>query len=79
MSKNFGQIVPLELKKREEWIQEVREGRTHGTEKSRISALRLVGSSAVSFPGRNDCPGAPCSLMVKEESEVSSYHTFRKD
>ena len=33
------------------------------------SAPRLANSSAASFPGRNECPGTHCSLLVQEEKE----------
>ena len=33
----------------------------------RSSAPRLASSSAASLPGRSECPGAHCSLIVKEK------------
>ena len=64
MLKNLDQIVHLQSEKREEWIpgerlQEIAEGAS--------SAPRLASSLAVSFPGRNECPGTHCSLIEQEE------------
>ena len=42
------------------------------------SAPRLANSSAPSFPGRNECPGTHCSMIVKKEKEYSSCQICSK-
>ena len=72
MSKNFDETVRPQSDKREEWIQEIRRERLQGIAEGARSALRLASSLAVSFPGRNECPGTHCSLIQQEEREDSS-------
>ena len=72
VSKNLDETVHLQYKKREEWIQEVREGELHGTAENRISAPCLVRSSALSFPEKNKYPWTHGCLIVKDESKNSS-------
>ena len=48
-------------RKRQERLQEIAEGAS--------SAPHLASSSAVSLPGRNECPRTHCSLMEQEERE----------
>ena len=43
--------------------------RQQGTAEGRSSACRLASLSALSIPGRNECAGPNCSLMVTEERE----------
>ena len=69
LSKNLDEAVRLQPEKREEWIRKVNGERLQGTAEG---STRLVNSSAASFPGRNECPGAHCSLIVQEEREDSS-------
>ena len=68
MSKYLQETVRLQSEIRREWIrgerlQEIAEGAS--------SAPHLASSSAVSFPGRNECPGTHCSLIEQEEREDS--------
>ena len=72
MSKNLDETVRLQSEKRQEWIREIREQRLQGIAESASSALRVASSSAVSFPGRNECPGTHCSLIEQKEREDSS-------
>ena len=60
-SKYFEETVGLQSEKRGE--------RLHGIAEGASSAPRLASSSAVSFPGRNECPGTHCSLIEQEERE----------
>ena len=53
------------------WIREKRE-RLQGIAEGASSAPRLASSSAVSFPGRNECLGTYCSLIEQKEIEDSS-------
>ena len=71
MSKNLDETVRLQSEKREEWIREIRE-RLQGIAEGASSTPRLASSSAVSFSGRNECPGTYCSLIEQEEREDSS-------
>ena len=71
MSQNFDETVRLQSEK-EELIQEVREERLQGIAEGASSASRLASSSAVSLPGRNECPGTHCSLIEQDERENSS-------
>ena len=73
MSKNFDETVRLQSEKREEWIREIRGERLQGIAESASSAPRLASSSAVSFPGRNECPGTHCNRIEQEEKGDSSY------
>ena len=52
---------------------------TTGIVEGTSSAPRLASSSAVSFPGRNKCPGTHCSLLKQEEREDSSCQICQKD
>ena len=70
--KKLDEIVRLQSEKREEWIREIRGERLQWIAKGASSAPRLASSLAVSFPGRNECPGTHCSLIELEESEDSS-------
>ena len=49
--------------RREKWIREVRGRKLHRTAEGRSIAPSLASSLAVSFPGRNECPGTHCSLI----------------
>ena len=71
MSRYFDETVRLESEKRQEWIREIRGERLQGIAEDASSAPRLASSSAVSFPGRNECPGTHCSLIEQEERENS--------
>ena len=72
MSKNLDETVRLQSEKRQESTQEITEERLQGIAEGTSSAPRLVSSFAVSFPGRNECPGTHCSLIEQEEREDSS-------
>ena len=79
MSKNFEETVRLQSEIR----REIRGERLQGIAEGASSAPRLASSSAVSFPGRNECPGTHCSLIEQEEKKDSScqichrvYHFF---
>ena len=72
MSKNLDETVCLQSEKNEEWIREIRGERIQGIAESASSALLLASPSAVSFPGRNECPVTHCSLIEQEEIEDSS-------
>ena len=67
MSKNLDETVRLQSEKRREWMREIRGERLQGIAEGASSAPRLASSSAVSFPGRNECPGTHCSLIEQEE------------
>ena len=69
MSKNLDETVRLQSEKRQEWIRELRRD-YKGLQRARVPP-RLASSSAPSFPGRNECPGTYCSLIVKKEREDS--------
>ena len=69
MSKYFEETVRLQSEIRREWIREIRGERLQGIAEGASSAPRLASSSAVSFPGRNECPGTHCSLIEQEERE----------
>ena len=71
MSKYFEETVRLQSEKRREWIRKMRGERLQGIAQGASSASRLASSSAVSFPGRNECPGTHCSLIEQEEREDS--------
>ena len=75
MSKYFEETVRLQFEIRREWIREIRE-RLQGIAEGASSAPRLASSSAVSFPGRNECPGTHCSLIEQEEREDRSATEF---
>ena len=66
MSKNFDKTVRLQSKKREDWIREVRRKRLQWITEGTSSAPCLASSSAVSFPGRNECPKTHCGLIEQE-------------
>ena len=72
MSKNLDETVRLQSEIRREWIREIRGERLQGIAEGASSAPRLASSSAVSFPGRNECPGTHCSLIEQKEREDSS-------
>ena len=57
MSKNLDEAVRLQSEKRQELIREVRGKRLQAVAEGTSSAPRLASLSAVSFPGRNECPG----------------------
>ena len=67
-SKNLKETVRLQSEKRQEWIREIKE-RLQGIAEGTSSVLRLASSSAASFPGRNECLGTHCSLMIQEDRE----------
>ena len=72
MSKNFDETVRLQSEIRQEWIRQIRGERQQEVAEGKSSAPRLASSSAVLFPGRNQCPGTHCSLIEQEEREDSS-------
>ena len=78
MSKNFDETVRLQSEKRQEWIREIRGERQQEIAENTNSAPHLASSSAASFPGRNECLGTHCSLIVQEEREDSSCQTYHK-
>ena len=67
MSKNFEETVRLLSEIRQELIREITGQRLQAIVEGASSAPRLASSSAVSFPGRNECPGTHCSLIEQEE------------
>ena len=72
VSKNLDETVRLQSEIRRERIREIREKRLQRIAEGASSAPRLASASAVSFPGRNECPGTDCSLIEPEEREDSS-------
>ena len=72
MSKNLDKTVCLQSEKREEWIREVKGDKLQEIAGSRSGTPHLASSSAASFPGRNECLGTRCSLIVREEREDNS-------
>ena len=72
MPKYFNETVRLQSEIRQEWIRQVKEERLQGIAEGASSAPRLASSSAVSFPGRNECPGTHCSLIEQKKREDSS-------
>ena len=72
MSKYLEETVRLSSEIRREWIREIRGERLQGIAEGASSAPHLASSSAVSFPGRNECPGTHCSLIEQKEREDSS-------
>ena len=78
VSKNLDETVRLESEKREEWIRELRRGRLQEVTQGTSSAPRLASSSAVSFPGRDECPETHCSLIEQEGREDSSCQICHK-
>ena len=77
MSKNLNKAVGLQSEKREEWIREIRGERLQKISEGASSAPRLASSSAVSFSGRNECPGTDCSLIEQEKKKDSSCHLLQ--
>ena len=69
MSKYFDETIRLQSEKRQKWIREIRGERLQKIAEGASSAPRLASSSAVSFPGRNECPGTHCSLIEQKEEE----------
>ena len=69
MSKYFNEIVHLQSEKGQEWIQETNGERLQGIADSTSAARHFASSSAVSFPGRNECLGTHCSLIEQKERE----------
>ena len=78
MSKNLDEIVRLQSEIRREWIREIREERLQNIAEGASSAPRLASSLAVSFPGKNECPGTHCSLIEQEQREDSSCQICRR-
>ena len=72
MSKNFDETIRLQSEIRREWIREISGERLQGIAEGASGVHRLASSSAVSFPGRNECPGTHCSLIEQEEKKDSS-------
>ena len=72
MSKYLEETVRLQPEIRREWIREIRGERLQGIAEGASSAPRLASLPAVSFPGRNECPGTHCSLIEQDEREDSS-------
>ena len=70
MSKYLDETVRLQSEKRQEWIREIRGERLQGIAEGASSAPRLASSSAVSFPGRNECLMTHCSLIEQEEKRT---------
>ena len=72
MAKNLEETVPVRLlsEKRQEWIREIRGERLQDIAKGSSSAPRLASSLASSFPGRNECLGSHCSLIVAISSLI---------
>ena len=70
MSKYFDETVRLQSEKRREWIREIRGERLQGIAEGTSSAPHLASSSAVSFPGRNECPETHCSLIEQEREKT---------
>ena len=70
--KKLDEKVCLQSEIRRERIREIREERLQGIAEGASSAPRLASASAVSFPGRSECPGTDCSLIEQEEREDSS-------
>ena len=64
MSNNLDETLRLQFEKRLEWIREVRGQRLQG-----IAVVLPVWPiyQPRRFPGRNECPGTHCSLIVKEK------------
>ena len=71
MSKYLEETERLESEIRREWIREIGGERLHGMAEGASSAPRLSSSSAVSFSGRNECPGTHCSLIEQEREDSS--------
>ena len=71
-SKNLDGVVRLQSEKRQEWIREVGGERLQVIAEGTSSAHLLCKSLAASFPGRIECLGTHCSLLVKKEREGSS-------
>ena len=71
VSKYLEETVRLQSEKRREWIREIRGERLQGIAEGASSAPRLASSSAVSFPGRNECPGTHCSLVEQRRVDSS--------
>ena len=69
MLKHLEETVRLQSDKRREWIREIGE-RLQRIAEGASSAPRLASSSAVSFPGRNECPGTHCSLIEQEREKT---------
>ena len=69
MSKNLDEIVCIQSEKIQEWIREIRGERLQEIAEGTSSAYRQASSSAASLPGRNECPGTHCSLIVQKERE----------
>ena len=71
MSKNLDETARLRSEKSGyERLQGIAEGAS--------SAPDLASLSAASFPGRNECPGAHCSLIEQEELEDQEVRTERE-
>ena len=75
MSMNLDETVRLQSEKRQEWTRE----RLQGIAEGASSDPCLASSSAASFPGRNECPGTHCSLIVQEKREGSSCQICQRD
>ena len=65
--------------RKKEWIREIRGERLQEIAEGTSSALRLVSSLAASFPGKNECPGTHCSLIIQEEKEDSLCRVARTE
>ena len=79
MSKNLDETVRLQSEKRHKWIRETREERLQGITEGTSSAPGLASSSAASFPGRNECPGTHCSLIIQKKRENNSCQICQRD
>ena len=67
MLKNLDETVRLQSEKRQKGILEVRGEGLQGIAEGTSSATSLANS----FPGKNECPGTHCSLIVKERENSS--------
>ena len=72
----FRRAVRLQSEKRQEWIQEIRGDTLQGIIERAGSAPHLANSSAASFPGKNECQGTHCGLIVKETVPSRSAKEF---
>ena len=70
LSKNLDETIRLQSEIRGERLQGIAEGTS--------SAPCLASSSAVSFPGRNECPGTHCSLIEQKEREDSTEFEIKE-
>ena len=65
MSKNLDETVCLQSEKIQESTKEIKD-KLKGIAEGASHAPHPTNLSAVSFPGRNECPGTHCSLIEQE-------------